>query len=531
MNAVIYCRVSSKEQVDGTSLESQESACREFAVRNGLTIARVFVERGESAKFADRTQLLEMLAYCQRREHDVRQLLVWKVDRLARNVGDHFNIKANLLKLDIVVVSVTEPIDTKPEGKLLETILAGFAQFDNDIRAARTLQGMRRKIQEGISPWRAPLGYKSGIVRGAKKNEPDHPDQPTFRLLQQAWNAFATGKYTKAHVLQHMTMRGLRTRAGKPLSKQSLDYVLSDVYYAGVLRDPWEGKEYMGRHIPMVSRATFDTVQRIIAGRSRSVPHRSNRTEFPLRSLVRCTSCEHPLTGAVSRGRSSVYPYYRCFNRDCQAHESYPSVIVHREFVAFLNAMNKNEHAVAHLKRSILRIWQNREAGNRELKEKRESDAKRVQEQQEQLVRMMMNQLITEREFVAQRTLLASQLSEQQFGISEENAEPEAVLRGLDVICTGLTDLGGLWDGLKIDLKKRFQRIALPDGYVLGQIGTARKGRLFSFLEACDAPRTSLVPLTGQSWNQLAEEINAFAEIFREASSLELSMSQEATAA
>src|ERR1035441_3577640 len=152
MNAVIYCRVSSKEQVEGTSLESQELACRDFARRNSLDVLQVFVDRGESAKFADRPQLLEMLAFCGNREHTVEQLLVWKVDRLARNVGDHFNIKATLLKQGARVVSVTEPIDAKPEGKLLETILAGFAQFDNDIRAARTVQGMRRKIQEGIFP-------------------------------------------------------------------------------------------------------------------------------------------------------------------------------------------------------------------------------------------------------------------------------------------------------------------------------------------------------------------------------------------
>src|ERR1700728_3382923 len=101
MNAVIYCRVSSKEQVDGTSLESQQLACREYADRNQLTVACVFIERGESAKFADRPQLLEMLAFCAKRENGVEQLLVWKVDRLARNVGDHFNIKAGLMKQGI----------------------------------------------------------------------------------------------------------------------------------------------------------------------------------------------------------------------------------------------------------------------------------------------------------------------------------------------------------------------------------------------------------------------------------------------
>src|ERR1035437_4158638 len=171
-------RINSRKRrrLEGTSLESQELACKEYAARNQLNVARIFVERGESAKYADRTQLLEMLAFCSKREHGIRELLVWKVDRLARNVGDHFNIKASLLKHDVRVVSVTEPIEAKPEGKLLETILAGFAQFDNDIRAARTVQGMQRKIQEGIFPWKPPLGYKGSTQPGSKKTEPDQPD-------------------------------------------------------------------------------------------------------------------------------------------------------------------------------------------------------------------------------------------------------------------------------------------------------------------------------------------------------------------
>lgn len=148
MNRVIYCRVSSKEQVDGTSLDSQELACREYAARNHIDVVTVFVERGESAKFADRTQLLELLAFCRDRSKAIDCLLVWKVDRLARNVGDHFDIKASLLKQNIRVISATEPIDANPEGKLLETILAGFAQFDN----GHATQAARRTLPvEGAS--------------------------------------------------------------------------------------------------------------------------------------------------------------------------------------------------------------------------------------------------------------------------------------------------------------------------------------------------------------------------------------------
>ncbi len=79
MNGVIYCRVSSKEQIEGTSLESQESACREYARQHDLKILRVFVERGESAKFADRTQLLDLIDYCKASKGGVQVLLVWKV--------------------------------------------------------------------------------------------------------------------------------------------------------------------------------------------------------------------------------------------------------------------------------------------------------------------------------------------------------------------------------------------------------------------------------------------------------------------
>src|SRR5713101_4669243 len=190
MNGVIYCRVSSKEQIEGTSLESQRLACEEYARSNNIGVLKVFIEQGESAKFADRTKLIELLDFCRENKGKVQILLVWKVDRFARNVNDHFNIKASLLKYDVRIVSVTEPIDAKPEGKLMETILAGFAQFDNDVRAARTVQGMHKKLEDGIFPWKAPLGYQSADRNGGKKIQPDVPDEPIFGLLKRAWKEF-----------------------------------------------------------------------------------------------------------------------------------------------------------------------------------------------------------------------------------------------------------------------------------------------------------------------------------------------------
>lgn len=515
MNAVIYCRVSSKEQVDGTSLESQEIACREYAARHQLLVSRVFVERGESAKFADRTQLLEMLEFCRNGEHRIEELLVWKVDRLARNVGDHFSIKAALQKLGVRVVSVTEPIDAKPEGRLLETILAGFAQFDNDIRAARTLQGMRRKMQEGLYPWKAPLGYRSGRRSGTKKTEPDQPDMPTFSILQQGWQALAGGQSTKAEVRRLMTKLGLRTKLGKPVSSQTIDNIFNDLFYAGVIRDPWTGEEYQGKHVPMVSRDVFDIVQRVIHRRNRSIPHLSTRPEFPLRSFARCAACESTLTGSFSRGRTKYYPYYHCHHPNCELPQYYPLAEVHSEFTGFLRKMSADRHAIDHLKEWAERITQSHHELAERLRMKREADAKHLNEQQQRLIQMRIDDLISEAEFQVQRKLIGSKLDASAAAPALDAKQTQLLPSKVDLICGPLQDLAAYWESVEAEIRKRFQRIILPSGYIVTKIGTAPKARILWFLEGLLPGNPIEVALEGDTWNHLASEIEKFAALVR----------------
>lgn len=513
MNVVIYCRVSSKDQVDGTSLESQQIACTEYAQRNELTVARVFVERGESAKFADRPQLLEMLAFCAKREHGITQLLVWKVDRLARNVGDHFNIKAGLMKQGISVVSVTEPIDANPEGKLLETILAGFAQFDNDIRAARCTQGMKRKIQEGLFPWKPPLGYKNANRPGAKKTMADVPDQPAFSIIQQGFEEFASRRLTKADLQRFFVERGLRPRRGKVFAPQTVDYMLSDEFYAGIVRDPWSGERFPGRHLPLISQSTFNAIQQIISGRSRSVPHMAMRTEFPLRSFVRCVSCEATLTGSFSRGRSARYPYYRCFRRKCDNRRSYPLTNVHEEFETFLQKNSSDSHAFDHLVEAVRRIGEHEASERHGMLERRKSELSRAKEQSGQLLQLKLDGLLTDEEFKMQRALFSKRIAELEGEIGGKVPEVDPVLSELDAIRAHLSDLPSFWRSLTIEKRKRFQLLTLPQGYVHGRLGTAQKGRLLSLVGAPKPLNTSLVHPTCESWHQLAEEIRTLAVI------------------
>ena len=407
MNGIIYCRVSSKEQIEGTSLESQALACQEYARQHHIDILKTFVERGESAKFADRTQLLALIDFCKENKGQVQVLVVWKLDRFARNVGDHFSIKASLLKYGVRVVSVTEPIDANPEGQLMETILAGFAQFDNDIRAARTVQGMKRRLQEGIFPWGPPLGYKSSVKGDEKKTQPDEPAQPLFGLLQKAWREFASGTYTKAEVGRLMTNWGILTAKGAPLSPQSLHQLFTNPYYTGILVDPWTGEEHEAKHIPMVTREEFARVRQILSKNNHSHPHQRERAEFPLRGIVRCPDCGRYMTSGFSRGRSKRYPYYCCRNHSCHSGGSYPLSVVHEEFSEFLDHVTAKQEIIEKLGEAVVQVAKKKQAFGKAERVKRLADRERLEHQRQELIRMRMEGLITDQEFVAQREVLA----------------------------------------------------------------------------------------------------------------------------
>src|SRR3990167_3090871 len=133
--AVIYVRVSSKEQVHGYSLGSQEKRCQEYCKQNGWEVLKVFVEEGESAKTADRTQL---------------------------SLLKQFSLMGVGLK------SATEVIEDTPTVRAVEGMLAVMAQLENDIKTDRTLTGMKAKTLDGYWPVGAPWGYKN-VEDGMKR--------------------------------------------------------------------------------------------------------------------------------------------------------------------------------------------------------------------------------------------------------------------------------------------------------------------------------------------------------------------------
>jgi DNA invertase Pin-like site-specific DNA recombinase len=201
---MIYVRVSTKEQTENLSLPTQLRACEEYCRRQGFEILQRFHEQGESAKTTDRSELQNLLKYCRTHKGKVHFVIVYNLTRFAREKYDHFALRAHLKSLGISLRSATEPIDDT-SGKLMEGVLAAFAQFDNDVRSDRTRAGMRAALELGRWTFPAPLGYLNAPKWSGKSLVHD-PERAA--LVRQAFEDLATGRYTKQEVIARATEPG-----------------------------------------------------------------------------------------------------------------------------------------------------------------------------------------------------------------------------------------------------------------------------------------------------------------------------------
>ena len=126
MTAVIYARYSSDSQREA-SIEGQLRDCKDYAEKNGITVVGTYIDRAYSAKTDDRPQFQQMIKDIDKKLFDI--VLVWKLDRFARNRYDSARYKTQLKKNGVKLMSATEIISEGPEGIILESVLEGYAEY------------------------------------------------------------------------------------------------------------------------------------------------------------------------------------------------------------------------------------------------------------------------------------------------------------------------------------------------------------------------------------------------------------------
>jgi len=320
--AVIYVRVSSKEQAEkggeaeGYSIPAQREACKRKAGSLRAAIVEEFVERGESAKTADRPELRRLLDYI--REHPVKYVIVHKVDRLARNRADDVAITLAIRQAGAELVSVSENIDETPSGLLLHGIMSSIAEFYSRNLATEVIKGSVQKAKNGGTPGRAPIGYLNvrRMVDGREIRTVEL-DPERGPLMAWAFEAYATGEWTIRRLLDELTARGLATvpgkrGPGKPLEVSHLHRLLRHPYYIGVVR--YRDVLYPGKHEALTTPEIWNEVQKLLSAKNYAGEKQRKHPHY-LKGSIYCGQCGSRLIVTHASGRGGTYPYFICIGR------------------------------------------------------------------------------------------------------------------------------------------------------------------------------------------------------------------------
>jgi site-specific DNA recombinase len=320
--AVIYVRVSSSAQADtdydpeGFSIPAQREACTRKAASLGLQVVDEFVDRGESAKTANRAGLQSLLSRLE--AGDITHVIVHKVDRLARNRADDVAIVMKIRSHGAQLVSATENIDETPSGLLLHGIMSSIAEFYSRNLATEIIKGTTQKAKTGGTPFRAPLGYlNSREIIDDREIRIITIDPERAPLIRLAFELYATGQYSLLELAAILEARGLRSRpnrkrTAKPIAPNRLCEILRSDYYTGTVR--YAGGTYAGRHEPLIDQETFDKVQQLLDSQRQS-GERSWRHHSYLRGTLLCAQCGRRLFFLRARGHGGHYDYFVCGGR------------------------------------------------------------------------------------------------------------------------------------------------------------------------------------------------------------------------
>ena len=304
MTAVIYARYSSDSQREA-SIEGQLRDCKDYAERNGIAIVGTYIDRAYSAKTDDRPEFQRMVQDSARKIFDA--VLVWKLDRFARNRYDAVFYKRQLEKSGVHLVSVMEPISDGPEGIMIESLLIGMAEYYSAELAIKVARGERENALKCKYNGRVvPLGYVIG-----KEDRLYHIDPETAPIVQEIFTRYADGEPAEK-IAASLNERGLRTRTGKPFVKNSFFQIFKNRRYIG---------EYSYKDIvipggvpAIVDQALFDRVQERFA--KNKITHGRPAKEainYLLTTKLSCGKCGTLMGGESGTSHmGTTYHYYKC---------------------------------------------------------------------------------------------------------------------------------------------------------------------------------------------------------------------------
>ena len=312
-NAIIYTRVSTKEQADtNTSLGTQKRHCELYAKNNGYDVMAYFGGTHESAKSDDRKEFKRMLKYA-KQSGSVGYIIVYSYDRFSRTGSSAAQITSELLLYGIQVKAVTQEVDTmSPSGKFQQNLFYMFSQFDNELRKDKTITAMSDLLRKGYWLWTPPRGY---VNRNKYQKAVDWNIDLTDegKLLKKAFKWKVSGEYSNTEIIIKLSKLGMN------INEKRIHEIFKNPFYCGILISKMlPGEVIEGIHPKIVSQADFLEINSVASNHPKK--HIQGNERLPLKQFVYCDTCKTPLTGYLVK-QKGIY-YYKCRTKGCGCNKS-----------------------------------------------------------------------------------------------------------------------------------------------------------------------------------------------------------------
>ena len=302
MTAVIYARYSSDSQRE-ESIEGQIRECTAYAKKNGITIVKHYIDRAISAKTDNRPQFQQMIKDSDKKLFDI--VLVWKLDRFARNRYDSARYKTQLKKNGVKLVSATEIISEGPEGIILESVLEGYAEYYSADLAEKVVRGQTENILKGrCNGGRGTFGYTLDSERKF------HIDPLASPFVLESFRKYRNG-LTMKEIRDWLNENGIKNPVGGTFTYISVEHMLKNRRYIGELK--FRDVVVPDASPPIIPLELFDDVQEKIAKNKKAPARRKAEDDYLLTTKLYCGYCGALMFGESGTSRTGeVHRYYKC---------------------------------------------------------------------------------------------------------------------------------------------------------------------------------------------------------------------------
>lgn len=313
MKCFLYCRKSSEDSTRQVqSIEDQIKMMRDIAQMRNLQITKVFTDVKSAGKPYQRPAFQEMMKQIHKGE--VQAILTWKIDRLSRNPIENGQLSWMLQKGIIQEIITSERNYLPQDNVMLFMVESAMAnQYLRDL-SSNVKRGMNSRVEKGVFPGHAPLGYlNAGVQKG---NKTIIKDPETFSALQGLWNLLKTKQYQLADLYRIMQVQYPIYKKGKVLAFSSFHRIFHNSFYCGVFK--WAGKQHLGKHPVMITQSEFEAIQLHLGKKHKT---REKNLEFDFKGIMKCGNCDACITAErktkfiKSENSYRSFDYYRCTHR------------------------------------------------------------------------------------------------------------------------------------------------------------------------------------------------------------------------